>query len=510
VGHAFGGDHVRAFADLFPDDVAGLVLVEADASDVEAADLRRQDDEGGRGFLAQLQACRDGIAAGRDPALPNRPGRPPRTCSQLFFRGLPERNWSAALNAKLLEIARTRTAMWDADISELGEMPADEVWLIEHRRSLGDRPVRIITTGNHAVTDLTKLRPTSLAHLKYEYDVSAAQASWLDLSTDARQIFTTNSSEYVQFDEPETVVDAIREVHDRAARSVATHGSGGTFRDCVDCPEMAVIPAGHFVMGSSAAEKAWAASEVGSAEGVADEAPQHTVSLPSFAMGKYDVTRGEYAAFVRETGHSAGDGCGRDSYKWAKLPELTWQHPGFNQTDRDPVVCVSWQDAKAYVAWLNGKVREKSGASGHGRYRLPSESEWEYAARAGTSTRFWWGDDDAATPDHAWDKSNSDGHTHPVGLKPANGFGLYDMVGNVWQWTEDCYRESYSGAPADGSANETGVTDPRPDGTKECMRVDRGASWMFGTWALRSATRERNPSDFRDAYMGFRVASALP
>ena len=212
VGHAFGGDHIRAFADLFLDQVAGLVLVEADASDVEAADMRRQDDAGGQGYIPQLQACRDGIAAGEDPTLPSRPGQPPRTCSQLFFRGLPERNWSAALNAKLLEIGRTKTAMWDADISEMRETPADETWLIEHRRPLGDRPVRIITTGNHGMTDLTKRRPTSLAHLKYEYDVVVAQSRWLDLSSDARQIFTTNSSEYVQFDEPEVVEGAVRAI----------------------------------------------------------------------------------------------------------------------------------------------------------------------------------------------------------------------------------------------------------------------------------------------------------
>ena len=197
---------------------------------------------------------------------------------------------------------------------------------------------------------------------------------------------------------------------------------GSVFRDCADCPEMVVLPAGSYTMGSPAEEKAWAASQVGSAEGVADEAPQHNVSLRSFAIAKYDVTRGEYAAFVRETGYPAGDGCGRDSFKWKKQADNSWQNPGFHQTNRDPIVCVSWQDAKAYLAWLNGKVRQKSSASSDGPYRLPSESEWEYAARAGTSTRFWWGDDDAATSDHAWYKPNSGGHTHPVGLKGANEF----------------------------------------------------------------------------------------
>ena len=104
-------------------------------------------------------------------------------------------------------------------------------------------------------------------------------------------------------------------------------------------------------MGSSPAEKSWAASQVGSADGVADEAPQHSVSLPLFGIGKYDVTRDEYAAFVRETGHPAGDGCVVDhSPEWKKQADRSWQSPGFNQSDRDPVVCVSWQDAKAYIA----------------------------------------------------------------------------------------------------------------------------------------------------------------
>ena len=205
---------------------------------------------------------------------------------------------------------------------------------------------------------------------------------------------------------------------------------GAAFRDCPECPEMVVVPAGSFTMGSPDSEKVWAASHGVSAESVSDESPQHHVSLPSFALGKYDVTRGEYAAFVRDTGYPAGDGCFESSMpKSNKRADGNWQNPGFEQTDRDPVTCVSWEDARAYIAWLNGKVsRAKSEA---GPYRLPSEAEWEYAARAGTTTRFWWGDDDDGAAAHAWYKDNSDGKTHAVGLKPANPFGLYDMVGNV-------------------------------------------------------------------------------
>jgi formylglycine-generating enzyme required for sulfatase activity/pimeloyl-ACP methyl ester carboxylesterase len=305
------------------------------------------------------------------------------------------------------------------------------------------------------------------------------------------------------------VEDLLQKLNASAANT-SGRAAGSDFRDCAECSEMVVIPAGKFVMGSSADEKSWAARRAGSAEGVADEAPQHEVTVPSFAMGKYDVTRGEYTVFVRETGYSASDGCGIDGFERKKQADKSWQNPGYKQTDRDPVVCVSWQDAKAYIAWLNGKAGQESTASANGPYRLPSESEWEYAARGGTSTRFWWGDDDAAASERAWYKANSNGQSHPVGLQLANAFGLYDMVGNVWQWTEDCYDNSYAPAPADGRANESPSSDVHArDGQGECLRVDRGSSWVFPAWALRSATRERNPADYRDTIMGFRVARTL-
>ena len=140
-----------------------------------------------------------------------------------------------------------------------------------------------------------------------------------------------------------------------------------------------------------------------------DEAPQHQVSLASFALGRYDVTRAEYAAFARETGYPAGDGCGRGRaiFKWEKDPELTWENPGHVQSDRDRVVCVSWQDARAYIAWLNRKAHPRQSAPAGGPYRLPSEAQWEYAARGGTTTKFFWGDDDAVAAAHAWFNANS-------------------------------------------------------------------------------------------------------
>jgi formylglycine-generating enzyme required for sulfatase activity len=514
VGHAFGGDNVRTFADLYMSEVAGLVLIDADPDDLEPKAMQEEAHRGEVRIVSQLRDCRNAIAEHKPlPALRSRPGQPQRTCAQQFFRGLPEAAWSPELNARLLEIAETKVAMYDAYLSEMEQMGRDEAYLQQHRRSFGSRPVRVLTSGNHGVGHLETKPADTPDHLKYEQETTQAQARWLGLSSNAKQIFARHSSEYIQFDEPETVINAIRDVYDEARSSsttprrrkpsaVSSRSTGDAFRDCLVCPEMLLIPAGEFTMGSTAEEKSWAASRGATPRSVADESPQHTVSLRSFALGKYDVTRGEYAAFVRETGHPTVEGCyDNGNPNSPRRARASWQSPGFSQTARDPVVCVSWQDAQAYVAWLNGKLRRNGPASVEGPYRLPSEAEWEYAARAGTTTRFWWGDDDGAAAAHAWYKENSGGRTHPVGLKPSNAFGLYDMAGNVWQWTQDCYAESYANAPADGSAAET---------ASACLRVDRGGSWYYPAWLLRPATRERNPADYRDAVMGFRVAKTLP
>jgi len=256
---------------------------------------------------------------------------------------------------------------------------------------------------------------------------------------------------------------------------------GQVFRDCNDCPEMVVIPAGSFVMGSTEDET--------SREKVPDEyakweKPQHRVNVRSFMLGKYEVTRGEYAAFVRETGRGDGDGC----RYWTG----SWRNPGYGQDDRHPFACVSWDDAKAYTAWLSRKT-------GKG-YRLASEAEWEYAARAGTTTARHWGD--AVGQNNAncdgcgsrWDEKS----TAPVGSFRTNAFGLHDMIGNVWEWTEDCWNENYSGAPADGSSWQTG----------NCQRrVLRGGSWISRPWNARSAGRNWILTGIRiNSDIGFRAA----
>ena len=279
--------------------------------------------------------------------------------------------------------------------------------------------------------------------------------------------------------------------------------AGKTFRDCVDCPEMAVIPPGRFTMGSPSHEEGRSK----------DEGPQRQVTIPRrFAVGKYEVTRGEFARFVAATGHATGNSCWTyEGGEWQERSGRGWRNPAFDQTARDPVVCVSWHDAKAYVSWLSKKTGK--------RYRLLSEAEWEYAARSGTRTRFHWGDDasvqcsyangaDLAVKDrYGWSGAAicRDGHVHtaPVGSFAANRFGLHDMHGNVWEWVEDCWHESYRGAPPVGRAWTAGG---------DCgKRVLRGGSWSNGT----GLPPRRDPQQvlgrraaINDS-LGFRVARTL-
>jgi formylglycine-generating enzyme required for sulfatase activity len=276
--------------------------------------------------------------------------------------------------------------------------------------------------------------------------------------------------------------------------------TGKVFRDCGDCPEMVVIPGGSFEMGSPSTE--------GGSDG--DEGPAHTVRVRRFGLGKTEVTRGQFRRFVRATGRSV-KGC---SYlggeAWKEDPGRSWESPGYEQTDEHPVVCVSWEDAQAYVSWL-------SGTSGKD-YRLPSESEWEYSARAGTRTVRHWGDgqgeacryanaaDQAGKRKFNWDPplfACDDGYaeTAPAGSFQSNGFGLKDMLGNVNEWTQDCYEASYGGAPTDGSA----VT-----GSGCARRAVRGGSWDGEPAYVRSAFRGMSPPAIRYSAVGFRVARTLP
>ena len=258
-----------------------------------------------------------------------------------------------------------------------------------------------------------------------------------------------------------------------ATRDVSIWNSGDVFRDCSDCPEMVVIPSGTFRMGDIAGGD------------IDDERPIHNVTIPNnFAVGRYEVTFAEWDACF------ADGGCGGyrpDDEGWGR--------------GSMPAINVSWNDAQAYINWLSGKT-------GH-TYRLLSEAEWEYAARAGTPTINPWGN----TASHDQMNYGADEccsgfaqgkdqwvNTSPVGSFDPNDFGLYDMIGNVWEWTQDCWNDSYTGAPSNGTAWADG----------DCnRRILRGGSWFGFPEVSRSADRNRYTVGRRDFSYGFRVARTL-
>ena len=252
-------------------------------------------------------------------------------------------------------------------------------------------------------------------------------------------------------------------------------GQPGTrIRDCEACPELAVVPAGSFMMGSPASE--WGRFN--------NEGPQRRVTIAEpFAVGVYEVTFREWDACVSEGGCN---GYRPDGWGWGRGGR--------------PVINVSWDDVRAYAKWLSQRTGK--------HYRLLSESEWEYVARAGTTGPFHTGStisSDQANYDSSYtygsgQKGRYRGQTVQVGTFAPNAFGLHEVHGNVWEWTQDCWNDRYTGAPTDSRAWETG----------ECeRRVLRGGSWGDVPWLLRSADRDKNDSSIRDLKIGFRIARTL-
>jgi pimeloyl-ACP methyl ester carboxylesterase len=221
VGNAFGGDNVSTFAVLNRDEVAGIVMDDADPAYLEPKTMLEEDRQGRAGIVSDLRNCRNAISEHKPlPPLGSRPSMRGKTCAQQFFRGLPEAEWSPQLNAKLLEIAETKVAMYDAYASEMEQMAQDEDYLLQHRVSFGSRPVRVLTSGNHGVGHLERKPPDTPKHLEYEKETTLAQARWLAVSSNAKQIFAHNSSEYIQFDDPDTVINVLREVYDQTRVSI--------------------------------------------------------------------------------------------------------------------------------------------------------------------------------------------------------------------------------------------------------------------------------------------------
>ena len=282
--------------------------------------------------------------------------------------------------------------------------------------------------------------------------------------------------------------DYLHEWEAEAERRTRERTPGRRFRDCPECPEMVVIPEGEFIMGGDTPRRL--------------EYPPHRVTIPEpIAVGIYEVTREEFGYFVAQARYSVGTFCSGDSADG-------WRAPGYQQGDRDPVVCVKWSEAQAYVSWLSKKTGKV--------YRLLSEAEWEYAARAGTTTYYHWGNEvgqNLANCDGCgsqWD----DKMTAPVGSFSPNGFGLYDVHGNVSEWAQDCgervifdgeihhKEDGYEGAPSDGTAWIRGGRDCR-------KRATRGGSFRDITIFARSAVRSHPTADRAYHDTGIRVAREL-
>ncbi len=236
------------------------------------------------------------------------------------------------------------------------------------------------------------------------------------------------------------------------------------FKDCDECPEMVVIPTGSFLMGSPPDPEQDPFSNAKPVKaGEETERPQHRVNIQPFSIGKYEVTQGQWFAVMGN-------------------------NPSSNKGRTLPVENVSWDDAQVFVQRLSQRTGNK--------YRLPSEAEWEYAARGGSTTTYPWGNSDAELHVYAWFKGIANA-TNPVGLKNPNQFGLYDMLGNVWEWTQDCWNGNYKGAPTDGSAWTQ----------EDCSRrVLRGGSMYNDPQFLRTANRSWYTTAFRISNYGFRVA----
>lgn len=250
----------------------------------------------------------------------------------------------------------------------------------------------------------------------------------------------------------------------RVSAQTETWPAGQEFDDCNhdgSCPTMVVVPSGRFLMGSPD-------REIGRGR---DEGPPHRVRISTFAASKYEVTFAQWDACVADGGCNAIE----DNSGWGR--------------DAQPVINVTWDDAQAYVAWLSHKTGQ--------HYRLLSESEWEYAARAGTHTPFPSGWDLAATDANY---SGVAGHAMPVGSYAPNRFGLYDVEGNVWEWVEDCYARRYAHLPTDGAAHEA-------DGC--IFRVARSGSWDSYPAYVRAANRDMMLATSHNATLGFRVARDL-
>lgn len=268
------------------------------------------------------------------------------------------------------------------------------------------------------------------------------------------------------------------------------------FTECPECSVMVAVPGGTFTMGSPTTE----------AGRFDNEGPQHAVSVKAFALAKYPVTVDQFLHFLKETGYTPAPCNGLLGMGWQAGGGAQSYAPFETIPQRWPASCLDWKDARAYVSWLNGKLKAAR-PQVKNFYRLPTEAEWEYAARAGTTTARWWGEQIGKNNANCNGCASSYDNKElaPVESFAANGFGLYGLLGNVWEWTEDCWHQSYVGAPKDGRSWQD----------KSCAKhVLRGGSWTNLPVFIRAAARSGgtlNGGEYDySSLAGFRLARNLP
>jgi formylglycine-generating enzyme required for sulfatase activity/uncharacterized caspase-like protein len=294
-----------------------------------------------------------------------------------------------------------------------------------------------------------------------------------------------------QRDDAKKYVARLRQVNPESPKLVALAAqlekapgtAGEIFRDRLkdgsSGPEMVWMPAGTFQMGDI------------QGGGDDDEQPVHRVSVEKFAMGRYEITVGEFRQFVNATGYKTdaekGGDCWTYASGWKKVKNANWHNPNFSQENSHPVVCVSWNDVTAYARWLSQQTGQN--------YRLPTEAEWEYAARAGTNTKYWWGNEIGANKANCYRDYCKDNfeYTAPVGSFSPNPFGLHDTAGNVWEWTCSEYEDRYQGKEKRCVSNAS-------------LFVLRGGSWNSSAGRTRAADRGRGEPTFRNDDLGVRLA----
>jgi formylglycine-generating enzyme required for sulfatase activity len=252
-------------------------------------------------------------------------------------------------------------------------------------------------------------------------------------------------------------------------------------------PEMVVIPEGSFIMGDQ------------QGNGKSNELAHEVRISQAYAIGKFEITLGEFKEFVENTGYVTSAEKGQGCYTFSKartwnwIQRADWRQPNFKQADSHPVVCVSWHDAVTYTQWLSKQTGQL--------YRLPTEAEWEYVARAGTNTNFWWGNENdmCNSANCCLGQNWVEKQTRAVGSYQANTFGVHDTAGNVWEWTASNYVEQFSG----DENRVAGLTE------NDTMKTMRGGSWYSFPSDTRSSTRAKNWPQERHSTIGFRVVRAV-